>query len=94
MGVWAHRAAVSGVGKGVWFSGDFGADLGADTGLVELLLLVKEGSFFVPGALLVHALPLPLVQAAGEGARTASHGAGRHEGGEKLRELFGTSEED
>lgn len=60
MGLGAHRAG-SGTGKGVGFSGDIGADLGADAGLVELLLLAKEGSFFVSGPLLVHALPLPLV---------------------------------
>lgn len=47
--------------------------MGANASWVELLLLLDESVLFVSGELLVHALPLPLVHAAGKGARTATH---------------------
>ena len=82
MVIGAHRA-VAGfrafVGKWVGFSGEFGSDLGADSSLVELLFLFKETFFFLLRSLLVHSLPLPLVDASGEGSRTSAHCSGLDE---------------
>lgn len=66
--------------------GEIGTNLRAEAGLVELLLLVEEVSLLLFGELLVHALVLPLVEAAGEGAGPTAHGAsGGQGGGEGLR---------
>lgn len=67
-------------------SDELSADLGAKTSLVELLLLVEETLLLIPGLLLVEAFPLPLVEAAGEGARSAAHGADGYAGGEETVE--------
>lgn len=85
MVIGAHGAVVR-VGLSVtWWllRSEFGADLGPDPGLVELLLLIEESFLFLFGFLLVHALPLPFVEAAGEGAGAAAHGAEEGEGVEE-----------
>lgn len=77
--VGVHGAVVVGVLSRVGFGDELGPDLGAEAGLVELLLLVEEASLFVLGALLVHALPFPLGDATGEGAGPAAHVLGEEE---------------
>lgn len=72
------------------WAGELGSDLGSDPGLVELLLVEEELLLLLHRLLLVEALPLPLVQAAGEGARAAAHVAEKGEVAEKLREGSGT----
>lgn len=52
---------------------ELGPDLGPNAGLVELFLVLEKTLFFFFGFLLVEALPLPLVEAAGESAGTATH---------------------
>lgn len=72
------------IGVGLWaiigVSGEIGSDLGSDPGLVELFLLIEKLLLFVFGFLLVESLPLPFVEAAGEGTRTAAHGTEEGEG--------------
>ena len=80
MVVGGHRAVGCGGGGGRVFGCELGADVGANASLIELFLLFEESLLFVSGALLVHALPLPLVDAAGEGAGAAAHVAGEGEG--------------
>lgn len=62
-----------------WEARNVSPDLGAETGLVELLLLVEKAFFLVTGFLLVEALPLPLVEPAREGSWAATHGPGPEE---------------
>lgn len=50
-----------------------GADLGAEAGEVELLLVAEEPPLLVPRELLVHPLVLPLRQPARERPRPAPH---------------------
>lgn len=93
----AHRAVTSGRVSGwirVGFSGEIDTDLGADSGLVDLLFLLEKAILFLSGSLLVHALPLPLVYAAGEGAWPAAHGAREDESAEELREGSMTLQKD
>jgi hypothetical protein len=56
---------------GAWEAG--GADLGAEAGEVELLLVAEEAALLLPRQLLVHPLVLPLGQPARERARPAPH---------------------
>lgn len=72
------------------WAGELGSDLGSDPGLVELLLVKEELLLLLHRLLLVEALPLPLVQAPGEGARAAAHVAEEGEVAEKPREVSGT----
>lgn len=72
------EGAVGGGGGGLVVGGEGGADVGANASLVELLLLFDESVLFVSGELLVHALPLPLVHAAGKGSGTATHASERN----------------
>ena len=92
----AHRAVTGGRLSGwirVGFPSDLDTDLGADSGLVDLLFLLKKALLFLSGPLLVHALPLPLVYAAGEGAWPAAHGT-REDESAKLREGSMTLQQD
>lgn len=50
-----------------------GADLGAEAGEVELLLVAEEPPLLLPRQLLVHAFVLPLRQPARERARPTPH---------------------
>lgn len=50
-----------------------GADLGAEAGEVELLLVAEEPPLLLPRQLLVHPLVLPLGQPSRERARSAPH---------------------
>lgn len=84
----AHRTVTVGwvrVYRWVGLAGEFGPDLGADSGMEELLFLLEESLLFLFGPFLMHALPLPLVDAAGEGPGAAAHGPGEDESAEELR---------
>lgn len=58
-------------------------NLGAETSLVELLLLVNKALLLIASLLLVKALPLPLVETTREGPRAAAHEAGPEERGRR-----------
>lgn len=79
-----------GWGRTAGWSGELCSDLGSDPGLVELLFVDQELLLLLSRLLLVEALPLPLVEAAGEGAGAAAHVAEEGEVAEKLREGSGT----
>jgi len=81
MVIGAHWAVIR-VGLSVtwWLRSEFGSDLGPDSGLVKLFLLFEESFLFLFGFFLVHAFPLPFVEAAGEGTGAAAHVAEEDEG--------------
>lgn len=93
----AHRAVTGGRVSGrirVGFPSEFDTDFGADSSLVDLFFLLEKPILFLSGSLLVHALPLPLVYAAGEGAWPPAHGAREDESAEELREGSMTLQKD
>lgn len=75
---------------GLLLVGQFRTDIGSDSGLVELFLLVEKFFLFFFGFLFVEALPLPFVNAAGKCPWTAAHGADEGYRLEEVRNGSGT----